>query len=1156
MEDPPFLSKAMKAYYYCYYSCVLLLAFVTAIAGQKSLAYAEEERGSSSFRAPREQGIGVSPAPPPPLSTQRRRALNMLDDWKGNRPTKKGTTYSIYNTLSHYFALDPSPTPSPTPTTALPLPPGPYIAAGYSETITIPQPPNPSNLGDPRQDCPHLEAGLTDWNSLGLSPALPGADVVLPANTKVLISSSINIKLGTVTIPASSELVIGENESGISLDMDGMIVQGRLVAGSELCRLETPVVITLHGSRPIDAVTNPPPPQVKGIAVTGEISLHGKRFFRTWTRLSKTVEVGERVLMLQDPVNWSVGQEILLVTTALKDSREWHQNEVLTVEYVFPSSPTGTAIQVSSPVQYRHLATENYQAEVGLLTRTIKIQGSQADSEPTDPDPLNCTGISRYGDSSRPCGNTGITGYGAHVMVYGSGVGYIEGIELYRVGQTNVLGRYPMHFHLLGDCPQCYFKDSSVHRSYYRCISIHGTHSTTVTENVAYDVTGFCYYLEDGVETKNLIGWNLAAHIHMIGPEPPHAEGKITKLFIQSDILTLPADVTSSGFYITNIDNDVIGNAASGGWAGFAFPNLETGLGPFRDLAFRPSSATGQGFSIDGNTAHSTAWWWKHAGAFHFGSALYFENGVLTYNPGLSFRVRQDSRNTCSVDFCELRDNCLGSCSPKDQLWVRLTNSKAFLSAGVGMKSWSGRMEIIGFESHDNGLSVEAFEKGVWIDNMLTVCRSGEEIARPTAAQMTQVRGDGFVWYETDQKHIITNSTFRQCGYRSEEFNQYDSSPDRGCGDDSTWGCSSESTVFGLLGYSDQLSPEIMQGTSGIAYESCGRRFAIYRDNPTSSTNSGRIQNWLDMDGSVSGLNEPALIGSGLADSGLWWSADDSVVRDEQGPLVFVQRNGGPDRGLGFVKLEWDNSIHSQVGDTLCSDEGRTSCPTVGYVRHTGPRFSDDLGLPITANADIVGLTGGYGWYLTFLQGPPRRLKLSSIELDPDTVLIVSIAYPVGTLVNVTAHASDGCRSNTAFSCSEVFQPVSSRELVRQSPQGNAYHLSEDGILTFRVVQTGREFVGNPNWFVPSWDDIDRNGVEWILDRFERKGVRLPSAKTGPYIEVVANCGGAGPYCTEALAPTVELTVDSVCPVGYTQSAYDQCCSTSGCVFANGQSSL
>jgi hypothetical protein len=339
--------------------------------------------------------------------------------------------------------------------------------------------------------------------------------------------------------------------------------------------------------------------------------------------------------MLQDKVNWMPGQEIILVTTAIKDSREWHRNEIAIVKMVVlnPRTGVGAAVFVTNPLSTQHLATSAYQGEVGLLTRVIKIQGD-SESEPTDLDPLNCVSTrSNFGDKAVPCPNSQLTGYGGHIIVYEGGKGYVEGVELYRMGQTNVMGRYPMHFHLLGEnCRDCYFRDSSVHRSYYRCVSIHGTHYTQVSENVAYDVTGYCYYLEDGIEHDNRIEFNLGAHIHMIGPEPPWGTSQTTPIYVRSETLNLPADVTASAFYITNIQNYVVGNAASGGWAGFAFPNLLTPLGPSRSVKIRPSTVTG--LLIDGNTAHSTGWWWKSASAFYFGD-------LCTTTPTMFLNTRQ-----------------------------------------------------------------------------------------------------------------------------------------------------------------------------------------------------------------------------------------------------------------------------------------------------------------------------------------------------------------------------------------------------------------------------------------------------------------------------------------------------------------------------------
>lgn len=1071
---------------------------------------------------------------------------------------------------------------TPLPTTTLgPIPSGPFItSAGSSERITIPDPPFPTQIS--RQNCPHLVAGILDWNIAstwgGSVPS--GGNVQLPENTRIVIQQSLQGVFGVITIPVSSELILGENPNGITLDVGGFDVKGKLTAGSDTCRLETPVTITLYGARPSNAVTQVREVTYKGIAVSGVISLHGKRFYRTWTRLAKTLLPGDRVMMLQHQVNWLPGQEVILVTTAMKDSREWHQNEVRIIQGVVlnPTPGVGAAVYLTSSVTYSHVANSGYQAEVGLLTRTIKIQGSAGDSEPTDKDPLNCQYSNRaiYGDTARPCANTELTGFGGHVMVYGTGKGYIEGIELFRMGQTNVLGRYPMHFHLLGNCPECYFRDSSVHRSYYRCVSIHGTNYMNVTENVAFDVTGYCYYLEDGVEHHNTISFNLAAHIHLLGPEAPWGGGQTTELYTQSESLTLPADVTASGFYITNVQNNIIGNAASGGWSGFAFPNLPTPLGPNRSVNMRPSSALP--LTIDGNTAHSTGWWWYHGGAFYFGGSLYYNGaGVLEYNAGRDFDFNNHGRNTCQRDLCA-EGNCGGWCAEHEKLWVRMTNTKAFLAPNVGLGSWSGRMEIVGFEAHDVGLAIEALEAGFWIDNMLAVCRTGTALKLPPTASASSMSGSGFFWYDTGQEHIITNTVFRSCGYRSQLYSQYDNSTDRGCGDDTFTGCSKTSTVFGFLTHSDQYNPEIMQATKNIKFQKCGRRFSL--DNwlgPTApSTVSGRTQNWQDADGSVSGLGVPALIGSGKTAAGLWWTVDDegtficpfdlhdnclccndfscccaSVVHDPQGPLKFIKQT--KQRGLGHFRISFDSAQHSQVGGSQCGNGGGQPCNPLGYIKHMGKKFSSDLGLPITASPDVSGPVGGFSWLLKLNSGSPRQLKIEFVEVSPDTPMLLSIAYPLGTSFTITANAPSWCGTSQQYSCKEVFHPVNSVADVRNS-LGNAYYFSNQGLLTIRIIQTPKDYVGAPSWFLPKYTDIGQWGNGYALPRFERGGVLLPGLSYGPWLDVVANCPASSSnaaYCSQA-PPNLD---PDVCPVGYTQTAYDKCCSGSTCVYADGSSS-
>lgn len=317
----------------------------------------------------------------------------------------------------------------------------------------IPQPDDPSSdsmrQGDQRVNCPHMATGgtLVDWFhpttwASGSIPG-PGDNVALPSNTNVVLSASPGVKLGLITIPATSSLILGEQEgAALVLDIDGMDVQGSLIAGSESCRIEQQIIIQLHGSRPLNGRREE---SYKGLSVTGTLSLHGKRFVRTWSRLAKEADAGDDVVLLQDAVNWEPGQEIVVVTTAMKDSREWHQNEVHVVGSVHTNhAGIGAAVYLKdSTLAYHHAARNEYQAEVGLLSRYITIQGAPEDSLPTDPDPLTCVAGSqayppnhnRFGDSAVPCPDKELTGFGGHVMVHGSGKGYVEGVEFFRMGK-------------------------------------------------------------------------------------------------------------------------------------------------------------------------------------------------------------------------------------------------------------------------------------------------------------------------------------------------------------------------------------------------------------------------------------------------------------------------------------------------------------------------------------------------------------------------------------------------------------------------------------------------------------------------------------------------------------------------------------------------
>lgn len=162
-------------------------------------------------------------------------------------------------------------------------------------------------------------------------------------------------------------------------------------------------------------------------------------------------------------------------------------------------------------------------AEVGLLTRTVKYQGDPETS------PKNL--------------------YGAHIMIHypedESCVGRILYTEFFNVGQAFKLGRYPIHFHVIGTVAKSLVKGNAIHQTYNRAVTIHAVSYFTVENNVVYNAMGHNIFIEDAIETKNVIKNNLVVST------------------VRSWSL-LNTDQTPASFWITHPDNIFIGNHAAG----------------------------------------------------------------------------------------------------------------------------------------------------------------------------------------------------------------------------------------------------------------------------------------------------------------------------------------------------------------------------------------------------------------------------------------------------------------------------------------------------------------------------------------------------------------------------------------------------------------
>jgi len=134
---------------------------------------------------------------------------------------------------------------------------------------------------------------------------------------------------------------------------------------------------------------------------------------------------------------------------------------------------------------------------------------------------------------------------------------------------------------------------------------------------------------------------------------------------------------------------------------------------------------------------------------------------VLCFNstpfPHLPQGRNQQNFQRCDINACEKSSSC--NCPSVNRQFLDFSNNKAFLSASVGFKSWSGTMNVMGWETHDVSLSLESLSGGgFWITDMLSVCRTGEDMVTPEGARQDTIRADGFGWYVANFSQLSRTS--------------------------------------------------------------------------------------------------------------------------------------------------------------------------------------------------------------------------------------------------------------------------------------------------------------------------------------------------------------------------------------------------------------
>ena len=293
----------------------------------------------------------------------------------------------------------------------------------------------------------------------------------------------------------------------------------------------------------------------------GSLQLHGKPVNNTWTHLAHTAKPNDiNITVVDDVTDWEVGDEIIIASTNHRHSMG--ENEKMVIAAI---STDGKTITLKDPVQYTHLSISQTfgdtvvetRAEVGRLTHNVKFRGS-INEQFLEQIPACEKKFDSGQFAVQSCFNgkfgeeLGSDEFGAVSLFAEKNRDKFEAqihisyVEFFWVGQAFRVGKYPIHFHMMGNVSGLYARGCSVHNAFNRAMTIHGVNGLLAENIVTYDVKGLSFFTEDGVEEYNVIRRNLAIY---------------TK---QSSSL-LNADITPAAFWIVNPNNEVYENAAAGG---------------------------------------------------------------------------------------------------------------------------------------------------------------------------------------------------------------------------------------------------------------------------------------------------------------------------------------------------------------------------------------------------------------------------------------------------------------------------------------------------------------------------------------------------------------------------------------------------------------
>ncbi|KAF1511928.1 Fibrocystin, partial [Eudyptes sclateri] len=334
---------------------------------------------------------------------------------------------------------------------------------------------------------------------------------------------------------------------------------GELQVGSPEAPFRHKAHIYLYGS-----LHSPPlfPYGVKFLAVrNGTLSIHGWMPEVAFTLLKSSAHANDTRLVLQKPVDWQPGDEIMVGRTGFGDAQQ--QEEMAVIEFV-----NNTELYLRSPLRYSHNVGEGWvngqslplSAVVALISRRVVVQGNVTMERMSHLRQCVKAGVTRGGSrclykrSERQLGSRDL---GAIVVVEAfqgeANRLRMEGVQFRHVGQA-----FQQHLSALTVAGNAWMADSYIRGccildSFGQGLRLTGISNLTVDSNVFYNILGHGLLLGEGLEEGNRVSNNIV--IGLSGTDG------------LSNIETL----SPAGIYIRGPANHIKGNTVCAAGYGYFF---------------------------------------------------------------------------------------------------------------------------------------------------------------------------------------------------------------------------------------------------------------------------------------------------------------------------------------------------------------------------------------------------------------------------------------------------------------------------------------------------------------------------------------------------------------------------------------------------------